>query len=407
MAWRKLSPNAPKALFLVSTIAILSISKAMQLSFGTLSQSKTVPTSGSVDYNSAKILTSFMEDWFSNASRAIEVAKKSDALITWCGDFIPEMRGANPHLLLLRYIPICGVYNNTSTWSQALAEGWLLKDPSGKYVHSTIWQTLYVCDPNNLQYRNWLSNECKLILDQYDFDGIFGDGASAVTRPLWDISGDPINPATGAIYTDHDWSIALVGLNQMIKQKIGSKIYIGNGCMCGSGEYGAWAHFADYQELYGTLDGAMIETSVFAYWGGFRSEQQWTQDIDFIRWHTSQGKITLLWSYVDNTSAADSEAEYCYCSYLLGIESFNNSFTYAGSTWDLRGLDMGKPLGDYYKILQTSVYARDFVKGKVLVNPTDVAYTVSLDKSYITFDGNPVASTLIVNPHTGVILLQT
>lgn len=410
MAITRFSSNV--APFLVCMLAILGSTMGIQLSFSAPSANKLVPSSGTVEYSSTRILTSFKEDWFDNASRAIEVAKKFDMVITWCEYFISEMRSANPDLLLLRYEPICGVYNGSWGWSEALAGGWLLKDSSGEFVHSTIWQTLYLCDPNNPQYRDWLGNECKGVLDQYNFDGIFGDGASAVTRPMYDLSGDPINPATQAVYTDHDWSIALVGLNQVIKQKIGSKLYIGNGCMCGSGETGGWAHFADYQKLYNTLDGAMIECSIFVYWEGFRSEEQWTQDIDFIKWHTSQGKITLLWSYVGDTSDAESLTEYCYCSYLLGIESFNDSFTYTEPTMETSytmsflNITFGTPMEDYHQCTNnTHIYERNFTRTKVLVNPTDSDYVVSLDRYYKTRDGQTV-SQIALKGHSGVVLLE-
>jgi hypothetical protein len=67
---------------------------------------------------------------------------------------------------------------------------------------------------------------------------------------------------------------------------------------------------------------------------------------------------------------------------------------------------MIKPSGDYYKITSTAVYARDFAAGKVLVNPTDVPYTIALDGSFTTIEGMTVSGTLIVYPHTGAILFK-
>jgi hypothetical protein len=67
---------------------------------------------------------------------------------------------------------------------------------------------------------------------------------------------------------------------------------------------------------------------------------------------------------------------------------------------------MIEPLGDYYKITSTAVYTRDFVRGKVLVNPTDVSYTITLDGNYATIDGTIVSGPLIVYAHSGVILFK-
>ena len=42
----------------------------------------------------------------------------------------------------------------------------------------------------------------------------------------------------------------------------------------------------------------------------------------------------------------------------------------------LRILDMSEPLSDYNKVASTSIYARDFAEGKVLVNPTNAPHIV-------------------------------
>ena len=67
---------------------------------------------------------------------------------------------------------------------------------------------------------------------------------------------------------------------------------------------------------------------------------------------------------------------------------------------------MIRPLGDYYKITSTAVYARDFMGGKVLVNPTGVSYSITLDGSYETIDGTIVSGPLTVYAHSGVILIK-
>jgi hypothetical protein len=72
----------------------------------------------------------------------------------------------------------------------------------------------------------------------------------------------------------------------------------------------------------------------------------------------------------------------------------------------LRSVDLLEPLGDYYKISGTAVYTRDFRAGKVLVNPTDVSYTITLDGSYTNIDGTVISGPLIVNAHAGVILFR-
>jgi hypothetical protein len=112
--------------------------------------------------------------------------------------------------------------------------------------------------------------------------------------------------------------------------------------------------------------------------------------------------------------------EYGYCSMLLAIKysSPQNTIDFGFSQdflpnsnqlqllQKLRSVDMNEPLGDYYKINSTAVYARDFVRGKVLVNPSDVSYIITLDGSYATIEGTIVSGSLTVYAHTGVILFR-
>jgi hypothetical protein len=67
---------------------------------------------------------------------------------------------------------------------------------------------------------------------------------------------------------------------------------------------------------------------------------------------------------------------------------------------------IGEPLGNYYKISGTHVYARDFTKSKILVNPTNFDYTVKIQNSYNTFEGQSISDVITLRPHTAEILLN-
>jgi hypothetical protein len=112
---------------------------------------------------------------------------------------------------------------------------------------------------------------------------------------------------------------------------------------------------------------------------------------------------------------------YGFCSMMLGIEyplqnimdfSFNGAQSSVPASLmqlekKLHDLDIGEPLADYYKIISTSVYVRDFVKGKVLVNPTPTSYTVLLNETYTNFyDNSIVTSSITVPADTGLVLLK-
>lgn len=346
------------------------------------------------------VLTSFKEDWLESEARARELAEKFDLIISWRSDFIPAMKDTNPSVIVLRYIPICVIYSNQAEWDQAVAEKWLLKDQSGNYVYLTKWPTAHLCDPANSKYRNWLANVyCKQRMAE-GYDGLFGDGASSIIEPTYHISGKVVNPATGKLYTANEWVDALIGLNQAIKSAVGNAPHIGNGLMNSKMFYSYPEGPENYKKLLNTLDGAMIEYAVMSPGEGrWRSEETWISDVNFIAWHTKQGKITLPWSINTQVGSLEQVASFIFASYLLGVKDFSR--TYAGlkegvdpHVIDLLKNDMGEPIGDYYQIAGTHVYERDFTKVKVLVNPTGTPYTIQVAGE----------EPRTIDPHTGIII---
>jgi hypothetical protein len=150
------------------------------------------------------------------------------------------------------------------------------------------------------------------------------------------------------------------------------------------------------------------------------TETEWKQSVDMVAWMQDNFLAGHPERYFVGSSRFDPEEQaikYVFCSMMLAVKYSEQNIVYFGDgvsdypnlvtlTQKLRSVNMGNPLGDYYKINETSVYTRDFVNGKVLVNPTDVSQTVTLDGSYTEFDGNIVSGLLTLNSHTGVILFK-
>jgi hypothetical protein len=175
---------------------------------------------------------------------------------------------------------------------------------------------------------------------------------------------------------------------------------------------------------------ALLSESTFYEMSGVRyySEPEWKYSIDMIVWvqdnllsgHPDR-RFNTFCNVVDDPLPSGTTQEqmtlFGYCSAMLAIKNNQNSIgfgfdlgkypTILTLTQTLQKVDFGQPLGAYYKIGGTSVYARDFSGGKVLVNPTDAPYTVTLDKSYVTYTGNAVSGSLTLIPHSGVILLNS
>jgi hypothetical protein len=109
----------------------------------------------------------------------------------------------------------------------------------------------------------------------------------------------------------------------------------------------------------------------------------------------------------------DKMLSYSFCSYLLAMNGNKTYFSF-GTYWSADGsrgyyslLDqskaLGLPVGDYYSF--QSVNARDFQSGKVLVNPSDSTYNVTLGQNYRTLDGQ-IVSSVILDGRRGIILLN-
>ncbi len=216
-------------------------------------------------------------------------------------------------------------------------------------------------------------------------------------------------PSEEKITTFHN---DMKGMLAAIKTKIGNKKLIINSDDRGD--------FLDH------ADGVMDEEFIHASWvkeSNFPDIITWKKDIDDMVSVVSGGKLFLAQSGVSNETNPSNESVnkmmlFCYSSYLLG-KGETSSFSFVSPLakrysnisyfpeWDI---DLGYPLGGYYLAAEGSypqykIYARDFSKGKVLVNPTYGSHTVSLGETYTTIDGHAVDS-IIIGPHEGVLLTR-
>jgi hypothetical protein len=168
-------------------------------------------------------------------------------------------------------------------------------------------------------------------------------------------------------------------------------------------------------------DGKMEENFVHPDWYAldeFDDDVKWKGRVESLKSISQRQKYYLAQSGTiipGNPTQAELDKThemmmYCFASYLLGIDGekatfgFNNIYSKDGSCGYYPEFDvsLGSPINDYY--LFDSVYSRDFVNGKVLVNPTTSFYTISLGQNYKTLDGKTVSS-ITLDDHMGVILL--
>ena len=149
----------------------------------------------------------------------------------------------------------------------------------------------------------------------------------------------------------------------------------------------------------------------------FYPEDKWKKSVDFVSWIQNNflnqtGRLYLplgrcSQDTIPENCTTEQVATFIFSSLLLGITNSQNYLFLVAPLVDkiqnLFKIDLGAPLGIYYLIEGIHVYARDFTKVKVLVNPTDETFSVNLNEDYETLEGQ-VVSAINIGPHTGVIL---
>ena len=334
-----------------------------------------------------------------------------------------QIHGYNANAKVLLYRNMKVIKSSDSEWQTALDNGWLLRDSQGNLISSTLWNTHYLADTVNQEYRDfvvgWLNNYFSL----YEFDGVLADNCLIVSVDQWcyDCTGKPVNPRTGNLYTDEEICDDTISFINYVKSHIRSKLWISNGIFNGQAFFDRRNNFEKVLKE-ASLDG-FISEGLFNEGGWdmgsarLYPEDKWKKSLDFVCWIQSNFLNQTGRLYVPSGRCAEGTiplgytpqqvATYIFSSLLLGITKSQNCLYLAAplldETRNLFKTDLGVPAGVYYIINGTHVYARDFTKIKVLVNPTDASYSVNLDGDYETIEGR-IVSSIDMTPHSGCIL---
>jgi hypothetical protein len=318
-------------------------------------------------------------------------------------------------------------------WNYAKSQGWLLKDINGNYVTEGPWSTLYGVDVLNSAYQRWLGSTVSSWLSQHpSFAGVFVDNVMKYNAAIYDycFNNRPVNPRTGTYFTDSEIRDGMAGVLNAIIDAVGtSKLVIANGINRGA----AWWYNpgADgYRYILSKvprLSGISSEGTFRAYGDQWYSESDWKMSVDFVAWVQDNFlsvspercfSAGCQAQTLPSGATIEQVMEYGFASMLLAVKysspmntidfmiDYSKSTALVSLAQKLRSVDLAAPLGAYYKIDSTSVYARDFVRGKVLVNPMNLAYTVSLAGVFTTINGVALSGSVTIRPHTGLILLK-
>jgi hypothetical protein len=323
---------------------------------------------------------------------------------------VASMRSANPDVQLLVYV--MGTYAWKGQPPGTYPESWYLKDRTGAYVRSMgVWPDHYLMDPRK---PGWVADRihtCQTFLRASGYDGCMVDMLGLASLSPSYVTGVPIDPRTGVPWTPEAWLRATSSLAADMKRAAQPALVIANGLGPGS------VYFADEApsaQLLAGIDGGIAEAWLRSAWelpNSFPSVERWRQDVDMLADAERDGKVvmtyTKLWADAD---AATSEAWYWFAltSFLLGTNG-HSSFAFSAGRYDdpmrpfAEEVDLGAPLSGYRQI--GLVFDRLFERGRVVVNPTDAPRVVELDEGFVTLDGASVDQRLLIEPHTGEILL--
>ena len=339
-----------------------------------------------------------------------------------------SIESTNPSQMTLLYRNIRIVNNYDTEFQTFINNNWILRDTSGNLIRCKSNPSQYIVDKGSTTYQQWVANWINNYVYQYGYDGVFLDCSvyPTVGENLWGTDAyesGAINPRTGQIYTDQEHRQAEISLINRIKYTIGSKLVVGNGVYEGQRFFQR-----DYDEilLNSMIDGVVSEGWLMTldnpYW---YSESKWLENIKFASWLETkflpQGKVFIpamqnvepydgVGTRLPSGATAEQYALYGFSSLLLAATRSGSTYINFGSYMlraypqSLFKIELGVPTGSYHMISGTHVYAREFTKTKILVNPTYTTYTVYLDGTYRTPEGQTFDSSITIYPHTGRIL---
>lgn len=407
-----------------------------------LQGSQSIQATGIIEYPQLKTGI-YIASWNFNEYNASTIASTFDMSQSACSpdwsqhpdwDYTTKMnqvRALNPNYKFLVYRNCISIYNYwTDEWNYAQSQGWLLKDINGSYV-TEPWIENYMVDITNPAYQRWVATIIKSWIDQYGFDGVMADNSLKHAAHDFDGCGKtrPINPRTGTYFTDTEILDGCAGMLNAIIDAIGTgKLVCPNGIWSGF----VWASSEGDGYRYilskvNRLNALGSEGTFYTKNGQWLSETNWLSSINLVSWvqdnflqgHPERSFVASCISMDPPPDATPQQLiKYGYCSMMLSADySAPQNILDLAIKYDqqpellqfvtkLFNFNIGTPLADYYKITSTSVYTRDFVRGKVLVNPTDVPYTITLVGTYVTIDGTTISGPLTVYAHSGVVLFK-
>ena len=164
------------------------------------------------------------------------------------------------------------------------------------------------------------------------------------------------------------------------------------------------------QQVLNHSDGLLDEAGFTHYGTYYLTDQYWTQAIQLSTSEQSQGKPFYIVNNFNILTRAN--IQWALASYLMAKGHNSGVFistiqNYGIDAWyDEYNAQIGSPTGAMYSA--QNVYWRSYTNGLSIVNPSSrYTYKVTLGSgtSYVDLYGNKVGTTIVLPPHSGMVLL--
>jgi len=236
---------------------------------------------------------------------------------------------------------------------------WFLLDENGNRTLSR--KDSYYMDPGNEGFRAFWLERARELQETYGWDNIFLDNVEASRTKMVGNNGSLAKYPDDKSYQKAVEDF-LAYIRQNYFQPKGKLMYAN---IVSAKEEQDWESYLQY------LDGVMIESFATDWSNGYRSRDEWEQQMEQADKALAEDKTLIL---VAQGNQKDNKLQnFAFASYLL-IANGNAFFRYSNSEsyrelwlYENYNIDIGTPLGDRYK--QKGGWRRDFTKGYVIVKP--------------------------------------
>jgi Hypothetical glycosyl hydrolase family 15/IPT/TIG domain len=343
---------------------------------------------------------------------AVTIAENYDLVAASVKQFtsttLAAMRAANPNVRVLIYLN--GSFDVHKTQAYPLTE--YARDANGNYIKSRQFGNwlMNISDPS---WVSQVSGQCTTLLAQAPYDGCFVDMLGDADLGAGYLTSQPINPATGSVWTQEQELTAATAIAQRVTADHPNDIIMANGLLNGASYF---SPTAPTSQLFGGASTALAESWLRAATNAVTSHETpaiWQQEVNMLTNPGGTGDAAAVTTKVWVTATAAQLTawhRFALASFLLGTTG-NTYFSFTGSqsptefqTDAANPLDhtqLGAALGPYAAL--GKAFGRQYADADVIVNPTTKAVTVAIPAPCLTLDGVLATTSLVMPADSGQI----